>query len=294
MNTLPYAEKRYWSADGLSLYYRDYAAEAGARTAVLCLPGLTRNSKDFEDLALHLKQERRVLSPDLRGRGKSDYDSDFHHYVPHTYVSDIIALLAAESLSKIVIIGTSLGGILAMLFASFKGDALDGVVLNDVGPEIAPEGAARIADYVGKMPEISTWADAAAAQKKLNGDFFPDWTEDDWMDLARRTFSEDDNGHPVPDYDPGIGRAFREPPPGQQDRPQAPAPDLWRAYSALEPIPTLAIRGALSDILADETLGQMQVAKPDLDTVTIPRIGHPPTLNEPAARTAIDTFLARL
>ena len=291
MAEMPYAEKHYRSADGLSLYYRDYRPTSADKTPVLCLPGLTRNSKDFEDIAMRLRTQRRVLSPDLRGRGKSDYDPDFHHYVPGTYVVDIVALLAAEGLHKVIIIGTSLGGILAMLIAGFKPECLEAVVLNDVGPEIAPEGAARIAGYVGVMPAINTWQDAADAQKKLNAAAFPDWTDEDWMAFARRTFKEGDTGRPLPDYDAGIGRAFREPPPAEN---APPPPDLWAAYRALGPIPTLVIRGALSDILAEKTLDQMKFEKPNLVTVTIPGIGHTPTLSEPQSIAAIDDFLSRL
>ena len=203
----------------------------------------------------------------------------------------VVALLAAEGLHKVIIIGTSLGGILAMLIAGFKPECLEAVVLNDVGPEIAPEGAARIAGYVGVMPAIRTWEDAAEAQKKLNAAAFPDWTDEDWMAFARRTFKEGDTGRPLPDYDAGIGRAFREPPPAEN---APPPPDLWAAYRALGPIPTLVIRGALSDILAEKTLDQMKFEKPNLVTVTIPGSGHTPTLSEPQSIAAIDDFLSRL
>jgi pimeloyl-ACP methyl ester carboxylesterase len=294
MAEMPYTEKRYASSDGLSLYYRDYPAQNGSRTPVVCLPGLTRNSKDFEEVALRLQAGRRVLSPDLRGRGKSDYDSDFSHYVPGIYVGDVFSLLAAEGLSRVIVIGTSLGGILAMLIAAARPDCLAGVVLNDVGPEIASEGAARIAGYVGKMSEIDTWADAAGTQKTLNQAAFPDWPDSDWMDFARRTFKENASGRPVPDYDPAIGRAFREPPKGEDDAPQAPTPDLWPVYGALKSIPTLAIRGALSDILATKTFERMKAEKPDLVTATIPRVGHAPTLSEPESKAVLAAFLAGL
>jgi pimeloyl-ACP methyl ester carboxylesterase len=293
MVEMPYIEKRYSSPDGLSLYYRDYPGP-GDKTPVICLPGLTRNSKDFEEIALRLRSQRRILSPDLRGRGKSDYDPDFHHYVPMTYVGDVFALLAAESLSRVIVIGTSLGGILAMMIAAAKPDCLEAAVLNDVGPEIAPEGAARIAGYVGQMPKIVTWDDAAEAQKALNQIAFPDWTDADWMDFARRTFKDSGTGRPVPDYDPGIGRAFREPPPDMGDKPPPATPDLWPVYGALKPIPTLAIRGALSDILAEKTFERMKAEKPDLVAVTIPRVGHAPTLNEPGSKAALDDFFANL
>jgi len=239
---------------------------------------------------MRLRAGRRVLSPDLRGRGKSAYDPDFRHYLPGFYVGDNLALLAAESLSKVVVIGTSLGGILAMLLASFNPGYLEAVVLNDVGPEIAPEGAARIAGYVGQMPKIESWDDAAEAQKKLNAAAFPDYTDADWMAFARRTFRDDGTGKPVADYDAAIGRAFREPPPPES---APPAPDLWAAYKALGPIPTLCIRGALSDILAETTLDRMKAEKPDLVTVTIPRIGHTPSLSEPQSVASIEDFLAR-
>jgi pimeloyl-ACP methyl ester carboxylesterase len=294
MAQMPYAEKRYAAADGLSLYYRDYPARLGAKTPIVCLPGLTRNSKDFEEVALRLQADRRVLSPDLRGRGKSDYDPDFSHYVPMIYIGDFFSLLAAEGLSQVIIIGTSLGGILAMMIAATRPDCLAGAVLNDVGPEIAPEGAARIAGYVGKMPAINTWTDAADAQKVLNQIAFPDWTDEDWMDFARRTFKETATGRPVPDYDPAIGRAFREPPKDASDTPPPATPDLWPVYGALKPIPTLAIRGALSDILAEKTFERMKAEKPNLVTATIPRVGHTPTLSEPESNAILDAFLAGL
>jgi pimeloyl-ACP methyl ester carboxylesterase len=294
MAQMPFTEKRYLSPDGLSLYYRDYNTGSATKTPAVCLPGLTRNSKDFEDLATRLSATRRVLSPDLRGRGRSDYDSDFHRYVPVIYVGDVFALMAAESLARVVLIGTSLGGIISMLIAATNPACLEAVVLNDVGPEIAPEGAARIASYVGKMPPITTWAAAAAAQKTVNAAAFPDWTEADWMDFARRTFKDDGSGKPAPDYDSGIGRAFREPPAAPPDTPPPPAIDLWPVYSALKPIPTLAIRGALSDILAEKTFKRMKAEKPDLVQVTIPRVGHAPTLTEPQSSAAIDDFLGRL
>jgi pimeloyl-ACP methyl ester carboxylesterase len=293
MTVTPYAEKRFSVTDGLSLYYRDYAGPED-KPPVLCLPGLTRNSKDFETVAMRLQGRRRVISPDLRGRGKSDYDPDFHHYVPQTYVGDIFALMAAEGISRAAVIGTSLGGILAMMIAASNPDCLEAVVLNDVGPEIAPEGAARIAGYVGKMSKIETWDDAAEAQKTLNQSAFPDWTDADWMDFARRTFKESASGRPVPDYDPGIGRAFREPPRDESGKPPPATPDLWPVYGALKPIPTMAIRGELSDILAEKTFERMKAEKPDLVTVTIPRVGHAPTLDEQEAQAALEGFFATI
>lgn len=279
-------DRQYASADGLRLYYRDYPAHVAGRLPVLCLPGLTRNCRDFESTALRLQRRRRVLSPDLRGRGGSQHDPDFRNYHPGTYVADLALLLRHAGVERVVLIGTSLGGILAMLIAATSPQVLAGAVLNDVGPEVAQEGLQRISSYVGRHAPVASWDEAAAQMRLMYGVAMPDATEADWMAFARRSYSEV-GGVPRLDVDPGVGEAVRAAPSGA-------APDLWPVYAALASVPTLAIRGELSDVLSVATFDRMAREKPDLQRLTVARRGHPPLLDEPECVAAIDDFLARL
>ena len=288
MNGIAWQERYFESSDGLSLYYRDYLpAEASDRLPVLCLPGLTRNSRDFEALALRLQRTgRRVLTPDLRGRGRSQHDPDWSNYQPTTYLGDLAALQAAAGAERVVVVGTSLGGILAMLIAATRPAAIAAAVLNDVGPEIAPEGLQRIAQYVGRHIPVGSWEEAAAQARATYGLALPDLTDAQWLAFARRSYVEVD-GVPRLDMDPMIGEAVRAAPSGA-------APDLWPVYGALRPLPALAVRGELSDVLSEATFERMALEKPDLRRVTVARRGHPPLLDEPECVTAIDEFLSDL
>jgi pimeloyl-ACP methyl ester carboxylesterase len=272
--------------DGLELYYRDYPAQTAAGPPVICLPGLTRNSRDFEELALRLAAHHRVLSPDLRGRGRSQWDPEWRNYQPRTYVGDVIAVLDAASVPRIVVIGTSLGGIIAMGLALTVPHRLIAVVINDIGPEVDPRGIARIRGYAGKLPPVNTWAEAAAQVQATHAAAMPDLTEEQWLAYCRRSFREGPDGRPVPDMDPRIGDAIRDGP--------ATPPALWSAFEALRPIPTLAIRGARSDLLSAEVFARMKELKPDLVQVEIANRGHAPLLDEPASLAALDAFLAAL
>jgi pimeloyl-ACP methyl ester carboxylesterase len=280
-------QDRYFnSADGLRLYYRDSPAAEAGRTPVLCLPGLTRNSRDFESIASRMRRSRRVLCADLRGRGLSQHDPNWKNYHPGTYVGDIALLLKDAGVSKVVILGTSLGGILAMVVAATTPQVLAGVVLNDVGPEVAAEGLKRISTYVGKSAPVSSWTEAAAQARDTYGLAWPDATDADWLAFARRSYTIVD-GVPRLAMDPMIGEAVRAAPAGA-------APDLWPVFGALKPIPTLALRGELSDVLSRETFDRMGREKPDLVRVSVAKRGHPPMLDEPESVAAIESFLARL
>jgi pimeloyl-ACP methyl ester carboxylesterase len=286
LSSAAWTDRYFTSADGLRLYYRDYAAAEPGRLPVLCLPGLTRNCRDFEISALRIQKTRRVLSPDLRGRGRSQHDPNFLNYHPGTYVGDLARLLADAGVDKAILFGTSLGGILSMLIAAATPALPAAVILNDVGPEVAPEGLQRIASYVGRHAPVRDWSEAADQMRAMYGLAMPDASDADWMAFARRSYSEVD-GVPVLDVDRGVGEAVRAAPAGT-------APDLWPLYAALTPMPTLAIRGELSDVLSVATFVRMQREKPDLQRVTVARRGHPPLLDEPECVAAIDAFLARL
>jgi pimeloyl-ACP methyl ester carboxylesterase len=275
-------DRFFQSADGLRLHYRDYPATA-SRAPVLCLPGLTRNCRDFESIAMHLQRSRRVLSADLRGRGLSQYDPNWRNYHPGTYVADVAGLLSDAVVERVVVLGTSLGGIIAMMLAATMPRLLAGAILNDIGPEVAPEGLQRISSYVGRTAPVTNWDEAVALVRATNGLAWPGATDQDWLRIARRSFREAD-GVPRPDMDPMIGDAVRAAPGGA-------APDLWPMFSALRPIPVLALRGAISDVLSQSTFDRMVREKPDLVRVTVPGHGHAPTLDEPESIEAIDAFL---
>lgn len=286
---------RYWtSADGLRLHARDYPPSSGeARLPVICLHGLTRNARDFEDLAPHLAaQGRRVLAVDVRGRGGSAWDPVPARYVPPVYAGDVLALMDAAGIGRAAFVGTSMGGLITMVLAALRPNAVAGAVLNDIGPELAPEGLTRIGGYTGKGPAVADWASAADYARYTNGAVFPDYGPADWAAFARRLFTEKD-GVPVLDYDPAIAIAFKPP----EGEPAPPPPDLWPLFEGLAftpdkaARPLLLSRGALSDLLAPATAAKMRDMAPHLAFAEVPHVGHAPMLDEPEALGAIDSWL---
>jgi pimeloyl-ACP methyl ester carboxylesterase len=274
----------YNSRDGLRLYSRIYPArQAGGGLPVLCLPGLTRNSRDFANLARHISGEHAVLAADLRGRGLSAWDTDPTHYQLSTYVEDAWTLLDSRGLSRVLIVGTSLGALMGMVMAT-RPESVAGVVLNDAGPELDLAGLQRIAGYAGKLPPVTNWAQAAEQAKVIHQAALPDLTQEQWLDYARRNYRENAAGVPVPDMDPQIAAGFRNPP-------TAPL-QMWPLYAQIRGVPMLVIRGALSDLLSAATVERMAREKPDLRHVTVPNRGHTPMLDEPECLAAIDAFLA--
>jgi pimeloyl-ACP methyl ester carboxylesterase len=193
--------------------------------------------------------------------------------------------LESRAIGRVLVIGTSLGALMAMVLAAMQPARIAGIVLNDAGPELDPKGLTRIAGYAGKLPRVRSWAEAAAQAKGVYGAALPGLTEADWLDYARSGYREDEQGAPIPDMDPKISEAFKT-------TTTAPA-DLWPLYGQIEKVPILAIRGALSDILSAETLARMGREKPDLEQLTVANRGHTPLLNEPECLEAIDSFLAR-
>jgi pimeloyl-ACP methyl ester carboxylesterase len=285
MNDTPEFRGHRWvSDDGLTLYSRVYDRAGSAARTVLCLHGLTRNSKDFEDLAEYLSPRYRVICPDLRGRGLSDYDTRWQNYKPAIYLADIAGLLKSLDIPRVSVIGTSLGGILGMLLPALLPGAITGLVLNDIGPEVDPVGIARIRSYAGKLPPVAGWDEAVAQLRLVFTGAWPGLSGETWQRLARRNYREDATGTPVLECDPQVGEALRA----------APAGDLWSVWAQLGDVPVLAIRGALSDLLSASTLARMQREKSNLAILTVAERGHVPLLDEPECLAAIDTFLARL
>jgi pimeloyl-ACP methyl ester carboxylesterase len=280
-----YREFTFRSADDLKLFCREYRPPSPAGM-VICLPGLTRNSRDFVSLGVHLALRYRVLTPDLRGRGLSDRDPNWANYQPAVYYQDVMRLITGESREPVAVIGTSLGGILAMALAATAPAQVAGIVVNDVGPEVSPEGLARIGQYVGLRPPPGTWMEAVAQAKANYASALPDIDEAAWLDYAKACYREDSHGVVIADYDPKIGDALRS----AQGAPS----NLWTVWAALTAKPVLVIRGALSDILSAETVARMRREKPDLRSVEVANRGHAPLLNEPEVLAAIDGFLAQL
>ncbi len=286
----PGFDERYYAAsDGLELYYRDYPC-ASEYTPVLCIPGLTRNARDFEFIAAHIAQTRRVLVADLRGRGKSAYTKDHRHYSVAVEAADMMRLLDDAGLSRVIVLGTSRGGIVAMAMAATRRGVLQGAILNDIGGEIEARGLARILEFIGREPPIPDWNVAAAGLQRAYAAAFPNVSDRQWMAFARAIY-RDQEGKIVPDYDPRLGDAMRES--SASVKANGPNLSLWPLFSALGPVPTLVLRGAHSDLLSAATVTRMATLKSDFVSVTIPDRGHVPFLDEPEAVAAIDTFLAR-
>jgi pimeloyl-ACP methyl ester carboxylesterase len=274
------------SADGLKLFARDYG-EGGDRLPVICIPGLTRNSRDFEDVAPAIAaQGRRVLAVDLRGRGRSDRSPDPKAYRPPTYAEDMMALLASIGAGRAIFVGTSLGGLVIMTLAVRNPKAIGGAILNDVGPEVGKAGLARIRNYAGKGAPVQTWEDAAAYVKRTNGIAFPDYADDAWLPFARKLF-RDEGGKPVIDYDPNVARTANPIVAWLATR------LLWPAFRRLAKTgPLLLVHGEHSDIIEPGTIARMKRVAPHLKLAPVPRVGHAPMLTEPSARGAITAFLA--
>ena len=283
-----YAERRFTARDGLTLYYREYApgGDEAAKTPVLCLPGLSRNSKDFHEPALRLAGlGHRVICPDIRGRGRSDYDPDPMNYRIETYIDDVRHLLAVLGLHRVVVIGTSMGGIMAMGMAAAMPTVLAGVVLNDVGV-VVPAGPLKpIVESMRAEKTFASWEEAAAAMRRVFPDL-PAETDDEWLDLTRATFIEAPDGRLRRDWDKEIVKPLLALPPGDTD--------LWNLFKALRHVPTGVVRGARSDILSTSILEAMIDARPDLIHAVVPDVGHPPNLREQPAKEVIDAVLARV
>ncbi len=278
---------RFRSSDGLELYARDYGPLEAGSTAVLCLSGLTRNSKDAHLVGERVGLGRRVIAPDYRGRGRSEHAADWSTYRVDVEMADVIMLLDSLGLERVVVIGTSRGGLIAMLMAARHRDRLAGVLLNDIGPVLEPEGLLRIRRYLGKPLRFTTWPGAVAALKRINPGF-ESLEEAEWEAFARRVY-RDEGGRPALDYDPNLSRSF----PTAGEIAAGSSPPLWELLAALDGLPAAALRGEHSDLLSPATLARMAEKVGGLDAVTVRDRGHAPFLDEAESRAAVDRLLAR-
>ena len=280
----------YFSArDGLRLYARHYPAPGSRLRPVLCLAGLTRNSRDFHDLASVLSSPKRadrrhVYTLDYRGRGNSAYDPDWRNYQVINELLDVLDFMTMRELGDAAIVGTSRGGILAMVMAAVRPGNIGAVILNDIGPVIEREGLLRIVSYVGRVPLPATWAEAAELMRSLNHRQFPAVPDTMWESIARQWFG-DEAGRPTHGYDQALNKTA--------SILDGPLPELWPQFKALSRVPVMALRGETSDILSAETAARMQREHPDLTLLTVPGQGHAPLLRDQASLNAILQFLAR-
>ncbi|MFC3050886.1 alpha/beta fold hydrolase [Kordiimonas pumila] len=280
-----YVDSFFTNPDGLKQYYRDYNHVATGSPVVLCMPGLTRNSKDFADIAAYMADRCRVICVEQRGRGKSEWDQKPERYRPDVYVADMVALLEHLGIKTVIAFGTSLGGMMTMLMATVKPDCVKGAILNDIGPEIDQTGVARIKSYVGKGIPPKTWEEAVRAVKFANRGVYPTFTDTNWEEFTHKLYHIE-NGTPIIEYDPALSKNF------ESSKDQT-SPDLWPFFDALSMVPIVVLRGALSDILSAETLKEMEERHPDLTPVTVPDKGHVPLMTEPECKKAIDELLKK-
>jgi pimeloyl-ACP methyl ester carboxylesterase len=280
---MSYRDIYYASPDGLRLHARDYGDPAAPLT-VLCLPGLSRNARDFTPIAERLAPGFRVICAEQRGRGLSDYDPKPENYHPGTYVTDMLALLDHLALARVAIIGTSLGGLMAMMMAAGWPDRIAGVVLNDVGPELAVEGLVKIQSYIDRVTEVSSWDQAIEDVSRLFHPSFPAYGPAEWERMTRALYKENGQGVPVLDFDPAIANNFKAMEPK--------AVDLWPVFDAMPALPFGLVHGKLSDLLTPRIIAEMLKRRPEIVVANIDDAGHAPTLDEAPARAVIDTVLA--
>ena len=274
----------YQVPDGLTLYARDYPGPDHRAGCVLLMHGLTRNSRDFDVLADRLSVHFRVLVPEQRGRGRSEWDSQPDRYGIPTYVNDMFELLEAVGEDHVAAVGTSMGGLMAMVMNAMRPGVFTHVVLNDIGPELSKEGLDRIGGYVGQGGIISTWEEAVAYNRAINAVAFPSLSDQQWGEFTRQLFGER-NGGPFLDYDPAISQAVRS------DEGSALPPDLWSVYAQLESQPLMLIRGAISDLLDTDIKDRMIHSVPDLLYLEVADVGHAPMLIDDAVTEALENFL---
>ncbi|MBN9216559.1 MAG: alpha/beta hydrolase [Mesorhizobium sp.] len=277
----------YTAPDGLKLHARIYG-EAGTGWPVVCLPGLTRNARDFHELALHLsgraKGPRRVIAFDYRGRGQSAYDADISHYNVGVEAGDVLAGLAALGIDEAAFIGTSRGGLIIHVLGALRPAVLKAIVLNDIGPVIEPAGLALIQSYLERMPKPKSPGEALEAQRNVHGQDFPALTDGDWERMVHAIYRKTDDGL-LPDFDPKLVDTV-----AGLDLSQ-PLPALWPQFDALAAIPLLVIRGANSPLLSAETVTEMRGRHPGTKTITVSGQGHAPFLETGNLPTEIALFL---
>ena len=281
--TRAFQDHHYTSVDGLTLYAKIYEGDPD-RPVLFCMHGLTRNADDFDGLLEQLP-DWRAVSVDQRGRARSARDADVSNYRPDIYCKDMLTLIDDLGLDRLIAVGTSMGGLMTLMMSAMRPGLFEAAIINDIGPDVDPAGLDRLRSYVGQKMEFDSWTAAAEAIRAQGPNIFADFTQADWDAFARRVCEETPDGRVAFRYDPAIADGLKTP-----DTSAVP-PDLWPLYTAPENMPMLIVRGETSDILSAETAARMEAERADAQLVTIPHRGHAPLLTEPAALSAIRTFL---
>ncbi len=287
MGALEFQELSFRVRDGLRLYGRHYPAPGSSLRPALCLPGLTRNSRDFHDLALALSQgatPRPVYTLDYRGRGKSDWDRNWKNYAVPVEALDVIDYMNFLDIHDVALVGTSRGGLIAMVMAAMQPSTIGMAVLNDIGPVIELDGLMRIAGYVGRIPLPRDWKEAADVARDVNRRSFPNVTDKQWEEIARQWYNEK-RGKPAPGYDPALKNSLSVL--------DGAVPELWAQFEALTRVPLLVLRGENTDLLSEKTISRMAERHPTLDQFTVPGEGHAPLLRDAPTQEKIASFFNR-
>ncbi|NYT34309.1 alpha/beta hydrolase [Rhizobium sp. WYCCWR 11128] len=286
-----FQERFFTSSDGLRLYARDYQpdqAVTAGRLPVICLPGLTRNTRDFHPLALLLSRDttmpRRVIALDSRGRGNSAWDENKANYNLAIEAGDVLAACEALGIERAIFVGTSRGGLILHLIAATRPDLLEAVILNDIGPVLEAEGLARIRDYLNSGRKPADWNEAGDILKENHGASFTALAEEDWREMALALY-RDIGGRPVADFDPAIAEALKS-----IDFSQ-PLPDLWGQFEGLSRLPLMLIRGENTSLLSLESAGEMARRHSGMILHTAEGQGHAPLLHLGNIPTTIRVFL---
>ncbi|MDX8481769.1 alpha/beta hydrolase [Mesorhizobium sp. VK24D] len=280
----------YAAPDGPKLHARIYGETITGAWPVVCLPGLTRNARDFHELALYLssnaKTPRKIVAFDYRGRGQSGYDPDIGHYNVGVEAGDVLAGLSELGIEEAAFIGTSRGGLIIHVLGALKPSVLQAIVLNDIGPVIEAEGLAHIRSYLERNPKPKTFAEAVEAQRRVHGAGFPALADADWARMVRAICRETESGW-VPDFDPALVDTV-----ASVDVTK-PLPDLWPQFDALAAVSLLAIRGGNSKLFSTATLEEMGRRHPGMETITIEGQGHAPFLETGGVPEEIAAFIDR-
>ncbi|MBD9447649.1 alpha/beta hydrolase [Rhizobium sp. RHZ01] len=280
----------YQSDDGLTLHARDYGGpDITDRLPIVCLPGLTRNSRDFHQLALLLSTDRamprRVITLDYRGRGLSDWDANKANYNLGVETRDVISACQHFAVERAIFIGTSRGGLILHLLAEMGPDLIAAVILNDIGPKIEAAGLKRIRDYLNSAAPPRNWPEAVAFLKAYHGPYFTALGERDWQEMAGAIYRELD-GKPIADFDPAIAAQL------QMIDFDQPLPDLWHYYDRLATMPLMVVKGDNSDLVSDKTLAEMSARCPAIVFLEAPGQGHAPLLHMQPLLQRIRRFIA--
>ena len=274
------------SQEGLSLAARSFGSYRTDRLPLLCLPGLSRNSRDFIALGNSLGAERQVIAVDYRGRGLSDSDPDWRNYSPLVEARDALTVATAFGVEQAVVLGTSRGGIIAMLLGALRPGLLGGVILNDIGPVVEGTGLARIKAYLKGRSRVRSWDDAIIGVRRSIGTNFPALSEEDWRAYAEATFAERGRGL-EPQFDRALLKIL------QPIDFTSPIPTLWPQFDSLKQRKLMTIRGQFSDILSVKTVEAMGRRHPEMETLVVRGQGHAPLLRDDETLESLEEFARR-